>query len=100
MSDALVEVQHARAVVCAAGVDTEYVRAGQGETMVLVAAPLASPEVQRDIAWLAKHYLVLAAAPPANGGLRDWLAGFLEGLGFSDAHVMLHASVAADTFLY
>lgn len=84
----------ARAVLHAGGVDTEYLRAGHGEAMVLLAPVLDAPEVQGTIARLAQHYLVLAAALPSQTpGATRWLDEFLEGLGFSHAHVMLHSSL-------
>lgn len=97
----------ARAVVHAGGVDTEYLRAGQGEPMVLVAALLDSSDVQATVARLAQHYLVLAVAlppgslaqvqpqpgPAGNPLANRWLDEFLEGLGLSHAHVLLHSSL-------
>jgi dipeptidyl aminopeptidase/acylaminoacyl peptidase len=53
----------ARAIVCAAGIDTPYVRAGRGEAMVIVAADVDARDVQQMIVDLAEHFLVLAAAP-------------------------------------
>lgn len=84
----------ARAVVHAAGVDTEYLRAGRGDAIVIVGDDLDAPEVGELIAQLEGRYLVLAAAPALAGcvQLHDWLNGFLEGLGISTAHVLLHSS--------
>jgi hypothetical protein len=87
----------ARAIVCAGGVDTEYIRAGRGEPLVLVVAQLDSAEVAASIAALARNYLVFAAAPALQelAKVASWQADFLEGLGVASAHLMLHASAAS-----
>jgi hypothetical protein len=87
----------ARAVVCAAGVDTEYLRAGRGIPLILVVPDVDADEVRTMIEWLSARFLVLAAAPTVSGAdaLGSWLREFMEGLGLADdAHVMLHASVS------
>ena len=86
----------ARAVVHACGCDTEYLRAGRGPAVVLVTADIDSDEVVRTVKLLATGFRVIAAAPVVGsmGELHVWLRGFLEGLGLSDPHVILHASVA------
>lgn len=96
----------ARAVVHAGGVDTEYLRAGHGEPMVLLAPRLDVPEVQVIVARLAQHFLVIAAGLPrdlpsqhparvtaASDTVGRWLEEFMEGLGYSHAHVLLHSSL-------
>ena len=90
----------ARAVVHAGGRDTEYLRAGRGPAVVLVSADLESDDVLRTVRVLATAFLVIAAAPAlANAAeLSHWLRGFLEGLGLTDPHVILHASVATNLF--
>jgi hypothetical protein len=90
----------ARAIVCAAGIDTPYVRAGRGEAMVIVAADVDARDVQQMIVDLAEHFLVLAAAPAVTEDGRafeQWLRNFLDGLGVNTAHVLFHASVAASS---
>lgn len=85
----------ARAVVHAAGVDTEYLRAGRGDAIVIVADHLDAPKIRELIAQLEGRYLVLAAAPALTRveELRPWLDGFLEGLGVPAAHVLFHSSM-------
>lgn len=88
----------ARAIVCAAGVDTEYLRAGRGNPLVLVVADVDADEVTAMVEWLSARFLVLAAAPGVRGAddLGRWLREFLEGLGVADdAHVVLHSAVSA-----
>jgi hypothetical protein len=80
----------ARAAVVAGGRDTEYLRAGRGEAIVIVARDLDAPEVSRMMAALASTYLVFAAAPGLAAGdeLDAWLSAFLEGLGIARAHLL------------
>lgn len=86
----------ARAVVHAGGGDTTYLRAGSGDVLVLVAPDLGSVGVLETMNALSRSFLVLAAAPGVSGrALTDWFHDFLEGLGVSDAHLLLHASVSA-----
>ena len=84
-----------RAIVSAGGIETPYVRAGQGEAMVIIAADVDARDVQQMIVDLAERFLVLAAAPAIGGGrgFERWLRNFLDGLGVSAAHVLFHASV-------
>jgi hypothetical protein len=86
----------ARAVVHAAGIDTEYLRAGRGDAIVIVTDDLEAIEVAELMAQLDRHYLVLAAAPDLSNraALGVWLNGFLEGLGVPRAHLLLHSSTA------
>lgn len=83
----------ARAIVCAGGVDTPYLRAGRGEPIVLIAADVEAADVRSMIADLAQRFLVIAASPPV-ANVATWLTLFMEGLGLSDAHVLHHASTA------
>ena len=85
-----------RAVVCAGGVSTTYVRAGRGKPIVMVSDDVDAPETQEMIAALARDHLVFAAAPPITDiqELGVWLRNFVEGLGINDAHLVLHASTA------
>jgi hypothetical protein len=88
----------ARAVVCARGVDTEYIRAGRGEPIVLVVADLDAVEVTEMTARLAMQYTVLVAAPRlASGQIAGWMRDFLEGLGLAQAHLMVHARLMDTT---
>ena len=87
-------VTPARAMVCAHGVDTTYLRAGRGDAIVLVANDLEAQDVQDLMQELARQFLVIAAAPtPAQGQIANWLRDFLEGLGLTGAHVLMHASL-------
>ena len=79
-----------RGVVHADGVATEYVRAGRGEVVVLLAEGLDRDDVVRRIHALSREFLVLAAVPSSTSRSR-WLRAFLECLGVTDAHVFLHA---------
>ena len=85
-----------RAVVCAGGVNTSYVRAGKGKPIVMVSDDIDSPETLDLMAVLARDHLVFAAAPPVTDmqGLGVWLRNFVEGLGVTDAHLVLHPSTA------
>lgn len=85
-----------RGVVHAHGVATEYVRAGRGETVVLLAEGLDREDVLRSIHALSREFLVLAAVPSSGdaASLSRWLRAFLECLGATDAHLFLHAPAA------
>lgn len=85
----------ARAVVHAAGMDTEYLRTGRGDAIVLVATELDSAEINTLVASLADRHLVFAACPPLTGDfdLSRWFNAFLEGLGVPSAHLMVHSSM-------
>lgn len=85
----------ARAVVHAAGMDTEYLRTGRGDAVVLVAADLDSAEVNTLVASLADRHLVFAACPTvtADFDLSRWFNAFLEGLGVPSAHLFVHSSM-------
>lgn len=86
----------ARAVVCAGGVSTSYVRAGRGTPIVMVSDDVDAPQTQEMIATLARDHLVFAAAPTLADAqsLGVWLRNFAEGLGISEAHLVLHSSVS------
>ena len=79
-----------RGVVHADGVATEYVRAGRGEVVVVLAEGLDREDVVRRIHALSREFLVLAAVPASTSRSR-WLRAFLECLGVTEAHVFLHA---------
>ena len=85
-----------RAVVCAGGVSTSYVRAGRGTPIVMVSDDVDAPGTQEMIARLARDHLVFAAAPALVDAqsLGVWLRNFVEGLGISEAHLVLHSSVS------
>ena len=83
----------ARATVCAGGVDTEYVRAGRGDAVLLLAGDVDTLEMQQRIDVLARHFLVIAASPPVNAEFNSWLGGFLDGLGLMRASVLVDASL-------
>src|SRR5687768_12507935 len=82
----------ARAVVCAGGVTTSYIRAGRGTPVVLVSSDIDAPGVQEMMESLSRSHVVFAAAPQlADGGtLGRWFHDFAEGLGIGDACLMLH----------
>ncbi len=86
-----------RAVVCAGGVETSYLRVGRGPAIVVVADDVDGVEAQRLVADLAPNHLVLVAAPRAssNAALATWKRNFLDGLGIADAHVLLCTSALA-----
>ena len=85
----------ARAVVHAAGMDTEYLRTGRGGAVVLVVDDLDGVEVNGLVASLADRHLVFAASPTLSGDvdLSTWFNAFLEGLGVSGAHLFVHSSM-------
>jgi len=85
----------ARAVVHAAGMDTEYLRTGRGGAIVLVVDDLDAGDVNGLVASLADRHLVFAAAPTLSGeiDLSTWFNAFLEGLGVSGAHLFVHSSM-------
>jgi hypothetical protein len=84
----------ARAVVCANGMETSYLRLGHGQPIVLLAADVDAEDVQEAIRRLAQNFLVIAASSPLHCGeqLSSWLNGFVEGLGITGAHLLVHAS--------
>ena len=86
-----------RAVVHAGGVETSYLRAGNGEVVVLVAANLERDDVLHTVEMLSREFLVFAAVPVVHdtAGLARWLREFLECLGVTDAHLFLHDSASA-----
>lgn len=86
-----------RAVVHARDIETAYLRTGSGSVVVLVAADLDRPDVQETVTALSREFLVLAAAPALHdiGSLNRWLREFLECLGVTDAHLVLHRSASA-----
>jgi len=75
--------------------ETPYLRAGRGQTLVLVARDIDQPDVQALIGNLAQHFTVFAASPDTDTAraLANWLRQFLEGLGLADGHLMVHASL-------
>jgi hypothetical protein len=85
----------ARAVVHAAGMNTEYLRTGRGGAVVLVVDDLDAAEVNGLVACLADRHLVFAASPTLSGDvdLFTWFNAFLEGLGVSGAHLFVHSSM-------
>ncbi|HEX6313412.1 MAG TPA: hypothetical protein VFZ73_01075 [Gemmatimonadaceae bacterium] len=88
----------ARAAVCTGGVETEYIRMGRGEPIVMVVADLDAVEVTEMTARLAMHYMVLVAAPRLDPGqIAGWMRDFLEGLGLAQAHLMVHARLMDTT---
>jgi hypothetical protein len=82
-------------VVSAGGVETPYVRAGRGPTLVLVARDIDLPEVQALVADFAQRFTVFAASPDSTSAaeLAQWLRPFLEGLGVVGVHLMVHESL-------
>jgi len=89
-----------RGVVHAGGIVSEYLRAGRGEVVVLVAGNLEDAGVMRVMDALANHFLVFTAAPGLRepGSLSRWCREFLECLGVDEAQIMVHAS--ASTILF
>jgi hypothetical protein len=85
-----------RAVVHAAGIDTEYLRAGRGDAIVIVTDEIDAADVAALMAQLDGRYLVFAAAPALadRAALGVWLNGFLEGLGVPSAHLLMHSTKA------
>lgn len=88
----------ARAVVHAAGMDTEYLRTGRGDAVVVVAADIDSAEINTLVASLADRHLVFAARPTVTDDfdLSGWFAAFLEGLGVTTAHLFVHSSMTTE----
>ena len=82
-----------RGVVQAGGVETQYVRAGRGDAVVLLAQGLDRDDVLRSVQALSREFLVLAVVPSSGdvASLSRWLRAFLECLGVTDAHVFVHA---------
>jgi hypothetical protein len=75
--------------------DTEYLRTGRGDAVVVVANDLDAADVNALVARLADSHLVLAASPTLSteADLATWFSAFLEGLGVSHAHLLVHSSM-------
>jgi len=83
-------VASARAVVCAGGSETAYVRVGRGDPIVLVVDDVDAVSTQGLLETLSARYVVFAAAPRLRGeDLTRWLAGFIEALGVNEGNVMV-----------
>lgn len=80
----------ARAVVCAGGVETSYIRVGRGNAIVLVVDDVDATATQELLETLAARYMVFATAPGRSGdNLSRWFSDFVEALGVSDARLMV-----------
>lgn len=79
-----------RAIVCAGGVETEYLRAGSGETLVLLApAPSDGGLVEELALALAERFRVFVPTPPADWPRGTWLSDFREGVGVQAARLVV-----------
>jgi pimeloyl-ACP methyl ester carboxylesterase len=79
-------ISHARATLHAAGISIEYVRAGCGDTLVLL-QPAASDDamVSPLLDSLARDHRVIAPVMPTDQTFPAALEGLLEGLGVEGA---------------
>lgn len=86
-----------RGVVHASGVETEFLRTGRGDVVILVGDDLDADDVTRTVDRLSRDFLVVATAPALHGAaeLSRWLRDFLECLGVSNVHVIVHRSASA-----
>ena len=86
----------ARAVVCAGGIETPYIRVGRGDPILLVVDDVDATGTQELMETLAARYVVFAAAPELRGDqLSRWRCGFVEALGVSEARLMVLVASAA-----
>ena len=80
----------ARAVVCAGGIDTTYIRVGRGDPVVLLVDDIDAVSTQELQETLSARFVVFAAAPGLQGDRRSrWLADFIEARGVTETNVML-----------
>ncbi len=80
----------ARAVVCAGGVETSYIRMGRGDAIVLVVDDIDAVATKALLETLAARFVVFAASPGLGGEfLSRWLSDFVEALGVSEARLMV-----------
>jgi hypothetical protein len=97
-----------RAIVDSGEVETEYLRAGRGRTVVYLGGMLGRTGPREQIvAALASRFRVIApqslsvlaiAAPDEGGGaFTRWLVGVLDGLGIEAASFVVEAPLAVDT---
>lgn len=88
-----------RAVVCAHGIETEYLRIGSGRPIVLLALDEAfAPGIEslaRVLAPLGRVVAPLAPARPTEGGRDRWLVDFLDGVGCIAPRLLLLGGSAA-----
>jgi hypothetical protein len=93
-----------RAIVCAGGRETEYLRIGGGRPILLVTHDdQLAPGLEALARRLAAHGRVivpLAPAPPSADARAAWLADFLDGVGLTSPRLVVaggSADAAADS---
>jgi hypothetical protein len=93
----------ARAIVCADGVETPYLRAGRGDVVVLLMAEYDGPCALELIELLSAKLLVITPRVPAlevEGAFGSWLSNVLDGLGIAQVSVAAEASFIADVLQF
>jgi hypothetical protein len=93
----------ARAIVCAGGEETPYLRAGRGDVVVLLMTQYDGAWAQELIGVLSAKLLVIAPRVPAmevEGAFGSWLSNVLDGLGIAQVSIAAEASFTADVLQF
>jgi hypothetical protein len=83
-----------RASVWAGGVETDYLRAGCGEPLLLLLPPGRDIGSDRLLGSLAMQYRVTAASAPVDVDVASWIRDFLEGVGVVPVRIVAVGQVA------
>jgi len=90
-----------RAVVRAGSSDTTYIRAGSGESVVMMVADLEAPLSHALLDALGARFRVFAPVTrPLTSDFNVWLATFLDGLGITSTNLIAHSGLAVDTIAF
>ncbi|HEX6048208.1 MAG TPA: hypothetical protein VFZ21_03035 [Gemmatimonadaceae bacterium] len=99
---------HFRASVCADGTTTTYLRAGNGDLVLLLGASLVEPELDPLVSLLAKSHRVVVPELAWTGMndaespvvLSSRLRSFLDGLGVAEVSIVARDDVALPALLF
>ena len=83
-----------RASVSAGGVETEYLRAGCGEPLLLLLPPGRDIGSDQRLGSLAMQYRVTATSAPVDVDVASWIRDFLEGVGVVPVRIVAVGEVA------
>lgn len=89
-----------RAVVCAGGEQTEYLRAGSGAVVVLLSREHDGPQTMELIASLSTEFLVIAPKLPRGGDFGNWLSGVMDGLGIALTTIAAETAFITDVLRF
>ena len=83
-----------RASVSAGGVETEYLRAGCGEPLLLLLPPGHDIGSDQRLGSLAMQFRVTATSAPVDVDVASWIRDFLEGVGVVPVRIVAVGEVA------